>query len=123
MHSLCVEVGCRGDISQWFEWMCKVLGLTMLEREDRKYKVVKTVLHCSRAIVAAQYQKEWIPKPLLDVSCVRHEFNSASIVAIGADETKVQILAQCIGCSLWHHENELATSPCQSLSRELPKNL
>ena len=31
-------------------------------------EVEKTALHSSHAIVAARYQKEWMPKPLLDVS-------------------------------------------------------
>ena len=44
-----------------------MLGLSE-ERKELKYEVVKTALHCSHAIVAAQYQKEWIPKPLLDIS-------------------------------------------------------
>ena len=68
VHALCVEVGCRGHVSQSFDWMCKVLGLTKEERKELKYEVEKTALHCSHAIVAARYQKEWIPKPLLDVS-------------------------------------------------------
>ena len=45
-----------------------MLGLTKEERKELKYEVEKTALHCSHAIVAARYQKEWIPKPLLDVS-------------------------------------------------------
>ena len=68
VHALCVEVGCRGHVSQSFEWMCKVLGLTNEEPKELKYKVEKTGLHCSHVIVAARDQKEWIPKPLLDVS-------------------------------------------------------
>ena len=26
-HARCAEVGFQGQVSQWFEWMCKVLGL------------------------------------------------------------------------------------------------
>ena len=48
--------------------MCKVLGLTKEERKELKYEVEKTAVHCSHAIVAAGYQKEWIPQLLLDVS-------------------------------------------------------
>ena len=68
MHALCVEVGCRGHVSQSFDWMCKVQGLTKKDRKELKYEVKKTALHCSHAIVAARYQKEWVPKSLLDVS-------------------------------------------------------
>ena len=53
VHSLCVEVGCRGHVSQLFDWMCKVLGLTKEERKELKYEVEKTALHCSHAIMAA----------------------------------------------------------------------
>ena len=67
VHALCVEVGCRGHMSQSFEWMCEVLGLTKEERKEPKYEVEKTTLHCSHAIVPARYLKEWIPKPLLDM--------------------------------------------------------
>ena len=68
VHAVCVEVGCRGHVSQSFDWMCKVLGLTKEERKELKYEVEKTALHCSHAIVAARHQKVWIPKSLLDVS-------------------------------------------------------
>ena len=61
-------VGCRGHVNQSLEWMCKVLGLTKEERKELKYEVGKTAPHCSHTIVAVRYQKEWIPKPLLDVS-------------------------------------------------------
>ena len=47
--------------------MCKVLGLNKEERKEQTV-VEKTAPHCSHTIVAARYQKEWIPKPLLDVS-------------------------------------------------------
>ena len=67
MDALRVEVGYRGHVSQLFEWMCKVLGLTKEERTELKYEVDKKALHCSHAMVAARYQKERIPKPLLDV--------------------------------------------------------
>ena len=68
VHSLCVEVGCRSHVSESLEWMCKVLVLTKEERKELKCEVEKTVLHCSHALMAARHQKEWIPKPLLDVS-------------------------------------------------------
>ena len=68
VHSLCVEVGCRGHVSHSFHNMCKVLGFTKKEIKDLKYTVEKTAQHCSHAIVAARYQREWEPKPLLDVS-------------------------------------------------------
>ena len=68
MRWLCVEVGCRGHVSQSFEWMCKVLGLTKVERNELKYEVEKIALHCSHAIVAAGYQNKWTLKSLLDVS-------------------------------------------------------
>ena len=68
VHALCVEAGCGGHVSQSFEWMCQVIGLTKEERKKLKYEVETTALHCSPAIVAARYQKESIPKPLLDVS-------------------------------------------------------
>ena len=45
-----------------------MLGLTKEERKKLKYEVEKTALQCSHAIVDARYQKEWIPKPLLEVS-------------------------------------------------------
>ena len=44
-----------------------MLGLTKEERKELDYEVEKTALHCSHPIVAAQYQKEWILKALLDV--------------------------------------------------------
>ena len=68
VHPLCVEIECRGHMSQSFEWMCKVPGLTKDERNKLKYEVEKAARHCGHAIVTAQYQKEWIPKALLDVS-------------------------------------------------------
>ena len=54
VHALYVEVGCRGHVSQSFEWMCKVLGLTKEEQKEPKYEVEKTALHCSHAMVAAR---------------------------------------------------------------------
>ena len=68
MRALNVEVGCRGHVSQSFDWMCKVLGLTKEEQIELTYEVQKPALHCSHAIVAALYQQEWIPKPLLNLS-------------------------------------------------------
>ena len=68
VHAVCVEEGCRGHVRQSFDWMCKVLGLSKEERKELKYELEKTALHCSHAIVAARYQKEWIPKLLLGVS-------------------------------------------------------
>ena len=68
VHPLYVEVGCRGHVSQSFDWMCKVLGLTKEDRQELKCEMERTALHCSHTIVAAGYQKEWIPKPFLDVS-------------------------------------------------------
>ena len=47
---LYVEVGCRSYVSQTFEWMCKVLGLTKEELKELIYEVEKTALHCSHAI-------------------------------------------------------------------------
>ena len=41
---------------------------TKEERKEREYKVEKTALHCSHAIVAARYQREWVLEPLLDLS-------------------------------------------------------
>ena len=41
-------------MSQSFEGMCKVLGMTKEERKVLKYEVEKTALHCSHAIVAAR---------------------------------------------------------------------
>ena len=66
--ALCVKVGRRGHVSQSFDWMCKVQGLTKEERTELKYEVEKTAVYCSHIIVAARCQKEWIPKPLLEVS-------------------------------------------------------
>ena len=54
----CVEVVCRGHVSQSFEWMCKVLGQTKEERKEVKYEVEKTALHCSHAIVAAHIRRD-----------------------------------------------------------------
>ena len=67
VHPLCVEVGCRGHVSQSFEWMCKVLGLTKEERKELKHEVEKTA-HCSHATVVGRCQRERVPKPLLGVS-------------------------------------------------------
>ena len=53
---------------QSFEWICKVLGLAKEEQKELKYEVEKIAVHCNQAIMAARYQKEWIPKPLLDIS-------------------------------------------------------
>ena len=53
VHALCVEVGCRGHVSQSFDWMCKVLGRTKVELKELTYEVEKTALHCSHTIVAA----------------------------------------------------------------------
>ena len=50
VHVLCVEVG---YVSQLFDWMCKVLGLTNEERKELKFEVGKTALPCIHAIVAA----------------------------------------------------------------------
>ena len=68
MHALCVEVGCWGHVSQSFDGMCKVLGLAKEEQTELKCKVEEIALHCSHRFVVAQYQKEWIPKPVLGVS-------------------------------------------------------
>ena len=68
VHPLCVEVGCRGNCGQSYEWMCKVLGFTKEEKRELKFELEKTALHCSHAIVAARYTAEWPPRPLLDVS-------------------------------------------------------
>ena len=68
VHALCVEVRCRGHVSQSFDWMCKVLGLSKDKRTELTYEVEEPALHCSHATVAARYEKEWIPKPLLAVS-------------------------------------------------------
>ena len=68
VHPLCIEVGCRGHVSQSYEWMCKVLGFTKGEARDLKFELEKTALHCSHAIVAARYISDWPPRPLLDVS-------------------------------------------------------
>ena len=68
VHPLCVEVGCRGNCGQSYEWMCKVLGFTKEERRELKFELEKTAQHCSHAIVAARYTAEWPPRPLLDVS-------------------------------------------------------
>ena len=53
----CEVVGSSTLTLKTFEWMCKVLGLTKEERNELKYEVEKTGLHCSHAIVAARYQK------------------------------------------------------------------
>ena len=68
VHPLCIEVGCRGYVSQSFQWMCKVLGFTKGEAKDLKFELEKTALHCSHGIVAARYVPEWPPRPLMDVS-------------------------------------------------------
>ena len=57
VHALCVEVGSWGHVSQLFEWMCKVLGLTKEERKEAKSEVDKTALHCSHAIVSAKFRR------------------------------------------------------------------
>ena len=58
VQALCVDVGCRVHLSQSFDWMCKVLGLTKEEQKELKYEVETAALHCSHAVVAARYQKE-----------------------------------------------------------------
>jgi hypothetical protein len=68
VYPLCVEIGCRGHVSQSFYHMCKVLGFSRRERKNLKYDVERTALHCSHAILCARYNKVWEPKPLLDVS-------------------------------------------------------
>ena len=68
VHPLCVEVGCRGHVSQSYEWMCKKLGFSQAEKKELKFELEKTALHCSHAIVAARYSAEWPLRPLLDVS-------------------------------------------------------
>ena len=60
MHTLHVEVECLGHESQSFKWMCEVLGLIKEERKELTYEVEMTALHCSRTVVAAQYQNKWI---------------------------------------------------------------
>ena len=68
VYPLCVEIGCQGRCSRSFYHMCGVLGFTNKERDELKYDVERTALHCSHAILCARYQKQWLPKPLLDVS-------------------------------------------------------
>ena len=53
MHTLCVEVGCRGHVNQSFDLVCKLLGVTKEGRKGVEYEVQKTALHRSHAIVAA----------------------------------------------------------------------
>ena len=43
------------------------MGVIKEERKELKYEAEKTALDCSHAIVAAQYQKEWMSTSLLDV--------------------------------------------------------
>ena len=54
--------------NEWFDWMCKVLDLSKAERKELNCEMEKAALYCSHAIVPARCQKEWIAKPLLDVS-------------------------------------------------------
>ena len=61
-------IGCRGHVSQPYEWMCKVLGLTKEERKKLNHEVGKAELHSSHAIVAPRCQREQVPKLLPDDS-------------------------------------------------------
>ena len=44
VHPLCVEVGCRGDVSPSFHYMCKVLGFTSEENKTLKKNAEEAVL-------------------------------------------------------------------------------
>ena len=41
VHALCVEIGCRSNVSQSFEGMCTVLGLTKEERKELRWSLIK----------------------------------------------------------------------------------
>ena len=68
VHPLCVEVGCRGDVSPSFHYMCKVLGFTTTEAKTLKYRAEETAAHCSHVIFVHRHQRQWDPKPLIDVT-------------------------------------------------------
>ena len=62
VHALCVDVGCRGHVSQSFEWMCKGLELTT-EEERKELTLSWRRQHCTAAT------QSW----LLDIKSNRYQ--------------------------------------------------